>query len=68
MSGYQLRPLVTCSHGAHLDTQTLETSFSDSTETWDLPDWQITHEARNGGPFKLHLVLPIWLVLVGTYL
>jgi len=66
MSVCQLLPQATGSHGAHLDTQTLETSLRNSTESWDLPDWQITHEACNGGTLKLHLVLPIWLVLVGA--
>jgi hypothetical protein len=52
------------SHSTHFDAQTLEASFRDPTESWDLPDWQVTHEARDGGSLELHLVLPIWLVLV----
>jgi len=62
MSESQLRPQAV----TYLDAQTLETSFRDSTETWDFSDWQIAHEAGYGGPLKLHLVLPIWLVLVGA--
>jgi hypothetical protein len=64
MSFSQLPPQATSSHSTHFNTKTLETSLRDPTESWNLPDWQVTHEARDGGSLELHLVLPIWLVLV----
>jgi hypothetical protein len=64
MSKSQLPPQAASSHSTDFNTQTLETTFCHSTKSWDLPDWQVTHEARDGGSLKLHFVLPIWLVLV----